>query len=253
MSLHPVALPQEGPSPGSLGLISLASALSYRDRRHAGEQLASALAPYRGQGVLVLGLAPGGVSIAAEIATALGAELDAIVVQRITAEGRAIGAVAANGPPFLDHALIESLDVDDRDVDRAMRDAADEAAQREISIRGLRPRAHVRSRDVIVVDEAILTGATMRAAIEACRAAGARRIVLAAPVGTEHACKALRREGHAVACPLQPHRPFAIAAHYERLEAIEDAEAAKIVRAARSPGLHSVRPNAQPRVVETTV
>lgn len=161
----------------------------FRDRVDAGERLARALERFRGEDVLVLGLPRGGVPVAAEVARALGAELDVIVARKLGAPGAeeyGVGAIAP-GASVLDLQSLRALGLEPEDMaDTEARERA-ELERRERAYRGSRPPPRVEGRTVILVDDGVATGVTARAALKSLRAQQPRRLVFAAPVGPEDA------------------------------------------------------------------
>ena len=145
----------------------------FRDRAEAGQRLAGRLAAYAGEpDVLVLALPRGGVPVAAEVARALGAPLDIFLVRKLGVPGReelAMGAVAAGGIRVLNEDVIEALKIPDRVIEAVTSRELHELRWRERAYRGNRPPPEIRGRTVILVDDGMATGSTMRAAVEALR------------------------------------------------------------------------------------
>jgi len=207
--------------------------IRFRDRRDAGARLGEALeGAYRGKEVVVLGIPRGGVPVAAEVAQRLEGELDVIVARKlgspISAE-LAIGAVTANGGRFLNEELIRELHVPEAYLARVTTEQMAEAHRREARFRGARPMALLAGRVVIVVDDGLATGATMRAAVRSVRTQHPARIVVAVPVGAPEACAALREEADEVVCLFEPEAFHAVGLHYEHFEPTEDAEVREIL------------------------
>lgn len=206
----------------------------FRDRRDAGRRLAAALEAYRGQDVLVLGIPRGGVVVAAEVARALDADLDVVVARKLgspISPELAIGAVTADGGRWLHDELIEALRATAAYVERTTAEQVAEARAREARFRAGRPGPRIEGRVVIVVDDGLATGATMRAAVRSVRRQRPARIVVAVPVGAPAACEALRREADEVVCLLEPELFFAVGGFYERFEPTEDAEVQELLQA----------------------
>src|SRR5579885_2028258 len=198
----------------------------FRDRVDAGVQLAAALERYHGQDVLVLGIPRGGVVVAAEVARRLGAALDVIVARKLGApisRELAIGAVTADGERYLNEDILRELGVTERYLQRVTEEEQAEARRREERFRAGRPPARVAGRTVILVDDGLATGATMRAAVRSVRRHGPARLVVAVPVGARETCEELRAEADEVVCLYQPEPFWAVGAHYQHFEPVDDA------------------------------
>ena len=199
----------------------------FRDRLDAGQQLARRLEPYRKARPVVFAIPRGGVPVGAEIARYLDAELDVLVARKLGAPLHAelaIGAVTADGERFLNRDIISQLQVDDAYLEQITKEQSEEARRREQRFRGGRPPADVKGRTVLLVDDGLATGATMRAAARSLRKHEPGRLVVAVPVGSQEACAALREDADEVVCLAQPDPFYAIGLHYERFEQVEDAE-----------------------------
>ncbi len=195
------------------------------DRWDAGLRLAGLLPALRGQDVLVLGIALGGVPVAAQVARLLGSELDVVVARKIGVPFQpelALGAVTADGSRFTNLALVRDLKLSTR----LLRVLADEqrAAARlsEERLRGHRPPPRITGRTEIVVDDGLATGATMRAALRSVHRGGPSRVVVAAPVVARPTAQALRGEAAEVVCILEPDPFFAVGLYYEHFEPVSD-------------------------------
>src|SRR5438105_2248922 len=180
----------------------------FRNRRHAGQVLGWRLVE---AGVLerfpeprlVFGLPRGGVPVAAEVARILAAPLDVFLVRKLGVPGHeelAMGAIASGGTRVLNQPVIEHLGVSEEEVEAVSRSEADVLARRERAYRHDRPAAAVAGATVIVVDDGLATGASMRAALHALRAREPAAVVAAVPVGSPETCQALRREADDVLC-----------------------------------------------------
>jgi predicted phosphoribosyltransferase len=184
----------------------------YHDRRSAGAALADALATYRGRDALVLDPG-GGVPVAAEVARILDGELDVVVARKLGAPGYpelAIGAVTANGGQFLNDDVIRELRVSQQYIENEIAAQMAEARSREIRFRGGRAAPSIAGRTVLVVDDGLATGATMRAAVRSVRKAAPARLVVAVPVGSTQACEALRHEADQLLCLSEPEMFWAV-------------------------------------------
>jgi predicted phosphoribosyltransferase len=200
----------------------------FTDRRQAGRVLGALLAD-RGLGsdVLVLGLPRGGVPVAHEVARALGAPLDVVLVRKLGVPGHeelAMGAIATGGVRVVNREVVESLQLGDEALDEAERRERDELERRERIYRADRPPLDVGGRDVVVVDDGLATGSTMRAAVEALRALGAARILVAVPVGAVQTCEALSAEADALVCLHPARRLQSVGAWYADFSQTTDDE-----------------------------
>lgn len=202
--------------------------MAYRDRADAGRVLAAGLGPLAGDpNVLVLGLQRGGVPVAYEVAQALGAPLDVLLVRKLGVPGQpelAMGAIASGGVRVLHQAVIDSLAIPPEVVDAAAGREGAELARLEQAYRADRPALGVAGRTVVVVDDGIATGSTMRAAVAALRAQRAGRIVVAVPVGARETCRELAAEADEVVCPNTPAGFHAVGEWYDDFTQTTDDE-----------------------------
>lgn len=207
----------------------------FKDRKEAGEVLAASLAAYRDKDALVLGIPRGGVPVAAAVAQALNAEMDIIVARKlgspVSAE-LAIGAVTANGGRFLNEEMIRELAVSDEYLARVIQAEMAEARRREDRFRGSRLAPKLKERIVILVDDGLATGATMRAAVRSVRKAAPATLVVAVPVAPPQTCGALRREADEVVCPYQRDPFWAIGLFYQNFAPTEDSEVETLMQQA---------------------
>jgi predicted phosphoribosyltransferase len=204
----------------------------FRDRIDAGRTLAESLRQYRGQNVLVLGIPRGGVPLAAEVAEAIEGELDVIVARKLGAPGSrelAIGAVTSNGGRYLNERLIEEIGVSEDYLERITAAEMDEAHRRETTFREDRPAPKIEGRTVIVVDDGLATGATMRAAVRSVLQSAPTKLIVAVPVGSRESCEVLKEEADEVVCLHQPETFWAIGGFYENFEPTEDDEVRRIL------------------------
>jgi predicted phosphoribosyltransferase len=201
----------------------------FADRADAGRRLApfvaQALEGMPRDAVVVLALPRGGVAVAVEVAAALGAPLDVLLVRKLGVPGHeelAFGAIASGGVRVLNAEIVAAAALGPGTVAEVIAAERTELARRERAYRGDRAPLDVAGRTVVVVDDGLATGATMRAALAALRHMGARRIVAAAPVGTQDACAALAVRADAVVCPLIPRRFSAVGAWYSTFDPVDD-------------------------------
>jgi len=200
----------------------------YKDRREAGAVLAEALRKQVGSGgVWVFGLPRGGVPVALEVAKALQAPLDVLVVRKLGVPGHeelALGAIAAGGGEVLNEGLIRQLGISPEAVQVVRAREREELARREQTYRGARPFPELKGQTVILVDDGLATGATMKAAIAAVRALGPSRVVVAVPVAPQNTLQELAHLADAVVCPLVPAGFEAVGQWYLEFPQTSDAE-----------------------------
>lgn len=186
----------------------------FADRTAAGRALAALLCGFAGRNdVVVLGLPRGGVPVAAEVAGALGATLDVLIVRKLGVPGQpelAMGAIAALGDRVevvANDIVVARLGISVADFDAIRRRELIELRRRAAEYRGSRSSPVVRDRVVILIDDGLATGSTMRAAVAAVRRQGPLRLIVAVPVGAADTCSALRSEVDDVVCAQTP-EPF---------------------------------------------
>ncbi len=210
----------------------------YADRRHAGTVLAERLADLKGRrDVLVLALPRGGVEVAYEVARALQAPLDVLVVRKIGAPGReelALGALATGDVLVLDERLARQFGVGPQELTALKERARVELERRERLYRGDRPPLDVAEKVVVLVDDGLATGSTMRAAVAALRTRKPLRVVVAAPVGPPPVCEIIREEADEVVCVLEPPAMYAVGSWYGDFSQTSDDEVRRLLDAART-------------------
>jgi putative phosphoribosyl transferase len=202
--------------------------LPLRDRVQAGQALAAALRAYRGRhDVLVLALPRGGVPVACEVAEALGAEVDLMIVRKLGTPGQeelAMGAIASGGVRVLNRDVIEMLRISEHAIGEVERRERREIERREHAYRGTRPRPAVAGQCVILVDDGVATGATMRAAIAALRQSKPAKVIVAVPVAPPDTVDVLRGEADEVVCLATPEPFMAIGCWYVAFPQLSDDE-----------------------------
>lgn len=200
----------------------------YHDRRDAGRRLAAALLPYANRrDVIVLALPRGGVPVGFEVAARLGAPLDVFIVRKLGLPGReelAMGALASGGVRVLDDDLIRVAGVSADEVQRITEAEQAELDRRERRYRDDRPFPEVRGKTVILVDDGLATGASMRAAVTALRMDGPARIVVAVPVAAAETCDAFESIADDVVCPVTPESFQAVGLWYDDFSQTTDDE-----------------------------
>jgi putative phosphoribosyl transferase len=210
--------------------------MRFRDRTDAGRRLAALLTKYRDASPLVLGLPRGGVPVAHEIARSLGAPLDVWVVRKVGAPGQpelGLGAVAEGGAFFLDRGMMHSLGYSEAEVMRTAEREADEVFARITRFRGSHPAPELEGRTVILVDDGVATGGTMRAAIRALRERRPGKIVLAVPVGAVESLESLRPEVDDLVCAHPAEFMMSVGEFYDDFSQTQDAEVQELLARAR--------------------
>jgi predicted phosphoribosyltransferase len=185
--------------------------------------------------LLVLGLPRGGVPVAFEVAQALHAPLDVFLVRKLGVPGHeelAMGAIASGGIRVMNEPVMEILRIPDRVVDAVAERETRELARREREYRGNRPLPEIRGRTVILVDDGLATGSTMRAAAEALKQEHPRRLVVAVPVAAPETCDELREEVDEIVCAITPDPFHAVGLWYDDFSQTSDDEVRDLLRRA---------------------
>jgi putative phosphoribosyl transferase len=200
----------------------------FRDRTEAGQSLAQELTPYANRlDVVVLGLPRGGVPVAFEVAATLYAPLDICIVRKLGVPGHselAMGAIASGGIRVLNEEVYQSCNISEAALQVVTERESKELHRREQVYRGDRPPPSVRNRTIILVDDGLATGSTMRAAISVLRAQQPKAIVVAVPVGPMEICQELAAEADQVICLASPNPFSAIGLWYEDFSQNTDEE-----------------------------
>jgi len=218
----------------------------FADRREAGRALATRLSEYAGRSdVIVLALPRGGVPVAFEVAQALGAPLDVFVVRKLGLPGQeefAMGALARGGVRILDEETIRLAGVSAEELRWVTEFEQAELERRERRYRGDRPFPDLAGRTVILVDDGLATGATMRAAVTALRQEGPARVVVAVPVAAPDTCDAFREIADDVVCAMTPERFRAVGLWYSDFSQTTDEEVHELLdRSRAAPGTSAPR------------
>jgi putative phosphoribosyl transferase len=205
----------------------------FRDRTEAGRALAARLADYADKpDVLVLALPRGGVPIGYEVARALRVPLDVFLVRKLGLPGHeelAMGAIASGDVRVLNQELIEYVGVPREVIDHLTAIEQRELRRREQLYRGDRPPPELRGRCVVLVDDGLATGATMRAGTEALRRAECARIVVAVPVAAADTCEELSRLADEVVCLMTPEPFFGVGMWYEDFSQLTDEQVRELL------------------------
>jgi uncharacterized protein (TIGR00369 family) len=211
--------------------------MRFHDRSDAGRQLASRLLPFRDKDVVVLGLPRGGVAVAAEVARALDAPLDVILVRKLGVPAQpelGMGAIGEGGARVINADVVHYARVNDAAITAVEQRERAELERRSKRFRGDTPREKLAGRIAVLVDDGIATGSTARAACQVARAEGAARVVLAVPVAPPSAGAALADAADELICLETPARFHAIGEWYEDFSQTRDEEVVSLLRAARA-------------------
>jgi putative phosphoribosyl transferase len=205
----------------------------FRNRTEAGQLLASKLGQYANRSdVLVLGLPRGGVPVAFEVAKALNAPLDICLVRKLGAPGyqeTAMGAIASDGVQVLNDDVLTWLRISEPTIEEVAMKELQELKRRDRVYRGNRPSPQISNRVVILVDDGLATGSTMRAAIASIKPQQPQRLVVAIPVAPPATCQELRTEVDEVVCLMTPKLFYAIGHWYENFTQTTDAEVCELL------------------------
>jgi putative phosphoribosyl transferase len=209
--------------------------MGFLDRRDAGRQLAAQFSAYADDpGVLVLGLPRGGVPVAYEVALALHAPLEVFVVRKLGVPGHrelAMGAIASGGLRVLNADVTDGMRISLAEVELVAAREVLELERQQRAYRGNAPFPELAGRTVIVVDDGLATGSTMRAAVRALRQGGPKRIIVAVPVAAPETVRSLREEADVV-CLSTPAGFHAVSMWYEDFSQVSDEEVRNLLEAA---------------------
>ncbi len=214
-------------------------AVVFADRVDAGHRLAEQLADLAGEDIVVLGLPRGGVPVAAEVARALGAALDVLVVAKIGVPGHeelALAAVADDGQVAYNPGVMAAVGMTDVDVDVLARRHAAALAHRAELFRGEAAAIPVEDRTAVLVDDGMATGATMRVAVDVVRGRRPKELVVAVPVGSPEACASVGETADRVVCLAAPAHFRAVGTWYDDFSQVQDSTVREILADVRSHG-----------------
>ena len=207
---------------------------AFSNRREAGRELARLLPDIRpSDDVVVLALPRGGVPVAFEIAQALGAPLDVFLVRKLGTPGHpelAMGAIASGGIRVLNDEVVQALDIPPHLIDAAAGREQAELERRESAYRRGRPLPSLRNRTVVLVDDGLATGSTMKAAVQAVKQQEPARVIVAVPVGAPETCRALRALADEVICARTPAQFSAVGEWYRDFGQTTDEEVIALLR-----------------------
>lgn|SRR5208282_5842361 len=216
----------------------------FRDRQEAGRKLAERLRAYANRNdVVVLGIPRGGVPVAFEVARALRAPLDIFLSRKLGVPGQeelAFGAIATGGTRVLDREIVEAVGISEEQIEQITAKVKKELERRENLYRGAQPPLRVEGLTVLLIDDGIATGSSMRAAIKALRQMKPARVVVAVPVAPQSTCSRLAPEVDELICVHTPKDFYAIGQFYEDFSQVADEEVTALLRQAVQPALQSV-------------
>jgi putative phosphoribosyl transferase len=205
----------------------------FADRVEAGRILSELLAAFAGlQDVIVLGLPRGGVPVANEVARALGAPLDVFLVRKLGAPGHeelAMGAIASGNVVVVNDEVVDALKISRDEVLGEVENERKELARREAVYRGGRPPLDVTGKIVILIDDGLATGSTMRAAVAALRRMNPAQIVVAVPIGARSTCDELRSIADLCVCAVEPENFRAVGLWYDDFAQTNDDEVCELL------------------------
>ena len=211
----------------------------YRDRRQAGVELASRLGHLKDRsGVVVLALPRGGVPVAHEVARALGAPLDVFLVRKLGVPGHrelAMGAIASGGVRVLNDDVVNWYRVPEAVIDDVAHEEQAELERREREYRDGRAPVELRDRMILLIDDGLATGSTMKAAVQAVRAHGPSRIVVAVPVGSADTCREFADIADEIVCARAPEHFAAVGQWYRDFSQTTDEEVRDLLLGTSEP------------------
>jgi putative phosphoribosyl transferase len=218
--------------------------MTFADRTDAGRKLAKELARFTGEkNLLILGLPRGGVPVAFEVAKALRAPLDVFVVRKLGVPGQeelAMGAIASGGVRVLNEEIIRSLDIFEDQIARVAANEQRELERREFVYRSGRATPEISGNTIILVDDGLATGATMRAAVHAIKAQNPRKLVVAVPTAAPDTCALLRRMVDEIICLITP-TPFGgVGAWYRDFSQTSDREVQQLLKESEEFAIETV-------------
>lgn len=212
----------------------------FKNRLHAGQYLADQLLQYaNAPDAIVLGLPRGGVVVASEVAGKLRLPLDVFLVRKLGVPGYeelAMGALASGGVRVMNEDVLRQINISDNAIEAVTRREEQELKRREEAYRGNRPRLDVKDLTVILVDDGLATGATMRAAVTALRRQKPKRIIIAVPTAAPETCDEFRTEVDDIICGMTPTPFYAVGAWYEDFSQTTDKEVQQLLKTAQRAG-----------------
>lgn len=208
----------------------------YKNRQHAGHELADALMQYQNQqDTVVLGLPRGGVPVAAEVAQTLNLPLDILIVRKLGTPGQeemAMGAIASGGVRTLSKELIQTLNISPSEIEAITQRELQELKRRESAYRADRAMLELHNKTVILVDDGMATGSTMKVAIQVVKQHNPARIIVALPVGSKGACMEIGQMVDELNCLMVPREFGGVGAWYDKFDRTTDEEVRHLLKQA---------------------
>jgi putative phosphoribosyl transferase len=210
----------------------------YKDRRDAGQKLAQDLMQYQGRSdVIVLALPRGGVPVAYEVARKLDVPLDIFLVRKLGVPGQeelALGAIASGGIQVTNREVVRALHIPDNEIEEIARRELEELNRRERAYRGNQPRTDIGGKIVILIDDGLATGASMRAAVDSLRLQHPAKIVVAVPTASREVCEAFKSIVDQIVCSTTPQPFFGVGVWYDDFEQTSDEEVRALLEMANT-------------------
>ncbi|HEY9618046.1 MAG TPA: phosphoribosyltransferase [Microcoleaceae cyanobacterium] len=210
--------------------------MRFKNRTVAGQLLAAQLLDYANRDdAIVLALPRGGVPIGFEVAKVLNVPLDILVVRKLGVPGHeelAMGAIAPGDVQILNQQIVQSCRVDDAALNQVIAREQQELERREQLYRDDRPALNLRDRTVILIDDGLATGATMRVAVQAVRQACPQQVIVAVPIGAPETCQELKTEAEQMICLETPRRFSSVGSWYDDFSQTTDEEVSTLLKAA---------------------
>jgi putative phosphoribosyl transferase len=210
----------------------------YKDRRDAGQKLAQDLMQYQGRSdVIVLALPRGGVPVAYEVARKLDVPLDIFLVRKLGVPGQeelALGAIASGGIQVTNREVVRALHIPDNEIEEIARRELEELNRRERAYRGNQPRINIGGKIVILIDDGLATGASMRAAVDSLRLQNPAKIVVAVPTASREVCEAFKSIVDQIVCSTTPQPFFGVGVWYDDFEQTSDEEVRALLEMANT-------------------